>query len=148
MTAVCEPGYGGASADACTDCAEKTPPGYGPEFRSSTECINCPTQTVGFSFFYKETLVPYQSPPVVRSAATSPADCVSQFAQIESGLWYLAGASNTATGTTVKLSACLESCRTSGTACMFATFEYKGDAGANPDGDCFLATTANTETTQ
>lgn len=145
--AVCAPGYGGADVNNCEDCADATTPGYGPEFRSDTACISCPTQNVGFSFFYKETLIPYMSAPVVRSKATSPADCVSRYAQIESGLWYLAGASTANAATT--LANCVTACNGDAN-CMFINFQYTATSVANPatdtTGTCTLATSGDTGT--
>lgn len=146
---MCAPGYGGNDVNKCADCA--TAAGYGPEFRADTMCITCPTQDIGFSFFYKGELIPYKSAPVVRSKATSPADCVSNYAQIESGLWYLAGASSEV-ATATKLADCVAACANTENTdkCMFATFKYTQEtvAGTPEDttGVCSLALSGNSGT--
>lgn len=139
--AVCAPGFGGASASSCADCATASTPGYGPQQREDTQCIACPTQTAGYTFFYKGVRKAFTSPPVVRSAATSAADCVSKFAQIEDALWFLAGAATSRTAN--RITDCAAAC---GADCMFFTWEYTGATGDADAGTCLLALSADDAT--
>lgn len=120
-SAVCKPGFGGFSSSGCTACG---PRGYGPD-AAGTACVNCPAQQVGFTFFYRGEPVPYLSLPVARTEASSSADCVSEFAQIQYGWWFLSGAS-TDIPTATDLAACVAACESQAT-CMFLTFTYTGD---------------------
>lgn len=150
--AVCKPGYG--TTNIASGCSECGPRKYGPD-AAGTACVDCPAQTIGFTFFYKEQVIPYTSLPVAKTEASSSADCVSEFAQIQYGWWSLSGAATPHSANT--LAACVSACLAYKTAastddCMFVTFTYTASAVASPpestQGSCQLAITQDNSATQ
>lgn len=131
MCAVCKDGYGLTGEETgCSLCDAKSPAAYGPPGRTINDlaCVTCPTMTQGFRFIYNGAVDSLTAAPVAKSPATSQGDCVAQFAQIESGLFYLAGATDTPTAAAADAAACRDACRDENSSgakiCMFFTFDY------------------------
>ncbi|WIA38818.1 hypothetical protein OEZ86_002099 [Tetradesmus obliquus] len=133
---LCLPGYGKTGKDnpgvKCDDCQGVR--GYGPASRvdgdNPNACVLCPTQDIGFTFFYGDEAKQYKAAPVIKEAQTSAASCLSSFAQITSGLFFLDGAATPATASTID--ECAAACNSE---CMFFTWNY-GTTGQK----CFLRT--------
>lgn len=123
---VCKAGYGSSTGNVanCADCSATN--GFGAPGRSGLACQACPTSSVGFRFVYNGQSMPYTSPAVSRSAASSASDCVSKWAQIEEGQWFLSGAT-AATGSTLEL--CQATCD-GDSGCQFLSFNYADNSCA------------------
>ncbi len=130
---ICKPGYGSSTPGDLTACGEcgGTPGTYGPPGRASDDlpCVACPKTAVGFQFWYNNTAYAYKPDPTAAAKAEDAADCVSSMAQIEDGLWWLAGAeADTGATTESSVEDCAATC-TGDDTCALATFDYA-------NGDC------------
>uniref|UniRef100_A0A383VXC6 Tyrosine-protein kinase ephrin type A/B receptor-like domain-containing protein n=1 Tax=Tetradesmus obliquus TaxID=3088 RepID=A0A383VXC6_TETOB len=117
---VCKPGYGGTSS--CSLCGGSVGT-YGPAGRDTKPCEVCPVSAVGFQFFYGSNSYPYPSPARAVSGAQDAADCVAGMAQIEDGLWFLAGAEGATATSEASIADCATACLGDAT-CALATFDY------------------------
>lgn len=103
---------------------------YGPAGRAvGSSCISCGTdgKTYGFSFDWQSSNDVFAPRTIARSGATSPIDCVSEYAQIIDMSWFLPLGSNAATtvaSNVASFQACVDKCSASST-CQFVTYDYQ-----------------------
>jgi hypothetical protein len=76
---------------------------------------------VGFSFDFEGTNQLFKPISVARTGASSGADCLAQFAQIEDLAWYLPATGLTAVASATTFDACALACTGD---CQFVTFDY------------------------
>lgn len=122
MEPVCAPGYGGIDTDNCAACGGSAGT-YGPPGRDTTGCVSCPVSLVGYQFWYNNVAYPYISDARAVSTAQDAADCVAGMAQIEDGLWYLAGAGGVTATSEANIAACANACL-GDDACALVEFDY------------------------
>jgi hypothetical protein len=121
---VCKPGFGGDDVADCNACGGDGNYGsYGPSGRDTTQCVQCPKSEVGFQFWYENVAKPYMPDPRAVAQAQDASECVAAMAQIEDGLWYLAGAEGDTATDADDIGDCATRCLNSPT-CALATFNY------------------------
>jgi hypothetical protein len=102
---------------------------YGPAGRAlNSQCIPCGTdgKTYGFSFDWQKSNDVFAPTTISRTGASSPIDCVSEYAQIVDMSWFLPLLSNVATTVTAgvqSFQACVDVCSAAPT-CQFVTYDY------------------------
>lgn len=140
---LCDAGYGGSggSDTTCTTKCGGAVASYGtPGREAGTPCTACSTQATGFSFEWMMNQDTYQSRAVAIDGAASAGECLSEFAQIVDGAWYIemgplpgmsqltafdtqSPANPVNTNTSANTHAeCMSQCVGN---CMFATFDYR-----------------------
>jgi hypothetical protein len=85
--------------------------------------VSCPAQTTGFSYDFNLTNANYTPAVVAALGAQSPADCLSEFAQINDGAWSISISTATTNTAQPTFDACIQSCK-SNSACEYATYDY------------------------
>ncbi|KAF8066436.1 hypothetical protein HT031_002760 [Scenedesmus sp. PABB004] len=142
--AVCPAGQGAAnSGAACAPCASGT---YGPDWRVAAElaCVSCNGPANVYSFSYGGSLNVFNSTAVTPAGAALPSACVTGFAQVLDGKWYLNSTpdANLVSGPTsspnthASLEACVAACTDN---CEYVSYNYAGTATTK----CYLRTAAN-----
>lgn len=115
------------------DCSQQcggvaTAASFGPPGRLiNSPCVPCSSQgkTVGFSFDFNMQNDLFAPRTVARPRASSATDCLSEYAQVVDGSWYLPLSSSQGTSTTKEVpsfAACVDIC--SATACQLLTYDY------------------------
>lgn len=87
-------------------------------------CDQCPPEAGSFNFDYLAENQPYSPATVARAGAASPADCLSEFAQISDTAWVMGTAGNlTSVPDATEWAACVADCKADAT-CQWVTFDY------------------------
>lgn len=130
----CLPGWGGSASprgsNCSTQCGGESGATYGPPGRDSStrQCFSCGAHT-GFSFdvFAKNQV--YKPDIVARLGASSSADCLSEFGQIQDDAWFLGGSvalteATAAAGSNMTFDACVQDCKADDS-CQYITYRYR-----------------------
>lgn len=127
---LCVAGYGGNNCTTSCGGGLDNLATYGPAGRPSGEaCITCPTMAadMGFTFNYGGVSNNFNPLPAARSGAESSADCLSSYAQLAQGNWFMGPTATLTNDTAASFTLCVSAC---GTSCLFATFDYAATAGS------------------
>jgi hypothetical protein len=120
---LCAAGYGGTNCTLCGGGSGQQAT-YGDGTLLKTPCNLCPLPGTGFSYSFNGVSYPYPANVVSRSGAQGAADCLSQFAQIRPGTWWLES-TNMTEDQQQSQQGNFENCfNTCGDGCLFATWDY------------------------
>jgi hypothetical protein len=78
-------------------------------------------ETNGFTFNYNSSSNNYNPDPIARSGAESSADCLSSYAQLAQGNWFMGGNATLINGGASTWAGCVTACSET---CAFLTFDY------------------------
>jgi hypothetical protein len=117
---LCAAGHGGATCGLCGG-GSGVQATYGDGTLLKTACKSCPAPGTGFAYSFNGVSYPFAAEVVARSGAKGAADCLSQFAQIRPGTWWLESTGTTADSQPQSFEECASSC---GNGCLFATWNY------------------------
>lgn len=90
------------------------------------DCTQCSWSSAGFSFTYGLQNDLFSARAVSPIGADSSWDCVSEFAQIVDGAWYIPTTGNTAMNATANITTfadCVALC--TGPSCEYVTYDYR-----------------------
>lgn len=146
---MCLPGFGGAAVCTAT-CGGGTGTSatYGPAGRlavgvdANPNCITCPSMgaTNGFTFNFNGTSNNFNPDAAARTGAESSADCLSSYAQLAQGNWFMGGTATLGPNGATTWAGCVTAC---GTTCAFLTFDYSIAGGV---GACEVMVPTTTDT--
>lgn len=120
---LCAAGFGGSTCAACGGGSGAT---YGDgSTLSKASCSLCPGPGVGFAYSFNGETYPFPAPVVARSEAKGVADCLSLYAQIRPGTWWLDSNGTTVDSQSNTWNDCFTSC---GNNCLFATWSYSSNS--------------------
>lgn len=104
------------------------PPGRSPTDPDNMECVACSTMTTGYSFEWNLQNDPIAVPAVSRDNASASTDCLSKYAQIVDGSWYLpiTPSGNVNYTGINNFTGCLDQCDLTGepNPCQYVTYDY------------------------
>lgn len=121
---VCAEGFGGPQCATPCGTGDQAS-AYGPSGRpAGSNCIKCPSQTVGFFFNFGGMSQQYAPAVVTRPFADNTADCVNEFNQFGDTAWEVGGTVALEEVTEAKdFPACVEACKAD-ERCQYITFDY------------------------
>jgi len=123
----CQEGWGGPGFGFTCDiqCGGLNGANFGPAGRGSGEpCFECPEQSIGFSYDYLARNQPFAPSVVARAGAASPAECLSEFAQISDTAFFMDGYAPMVNVPNATLwSDCIADCKADA-GCQYVTYDY------------------------
>lgn len=131
---LCAEGWGGTgSGKTCNlQCGGTNGANFGSAGREAGEkCDNCPAEAGSFNYDYLAQNQPFSPAVVARAGAASPADCLSEFAQIADTAWVMGGSAPLTTVANVSTwDACVADCKADMN-CQYVYYDYDAPAGAD-----------------